>query len=849
MEGSAAVRPVVGFALLIAALFVLRHELDALSLAQLRAAVDAIPRGSITAAVLLTILNYLVLTGFDQLAFTALGLQARRWRIGLASFLGYAVSNNVGFAFVSGSTVRYRFYSRWGLTAEQIARVVVFYSGTFWLGLLVLGGMALIAAPAPALAMVLPGPWLAAIGIALFGIAAAYATLPVLRPEPVRVGSWSFPVPPARTVAAQFLLSMLDWALAAAVLWVLLPDPRPPLPETLSAFIAAQLLGLVSHVPGGLGVFETMMVVLMKPEVPPGAMAPALIAYRLVYYLLPFAIALTAMIVDESYQSRSAIRRVGSLFGNISASVTPTLLAAATFAAGAILLFSGATPAVASRLSWLSGIVPFPLLEASHFVGSVVGVVLLLLSRAVARRIDAAWGLAVGALSVGILASLLKGGDYEEAAVLTMLLLTLLAARRTFDRKAAVFDAPFSASWFTSVVSVVAGSYFLGSFAFKHVDYSNQLWWRFALHGDAPRFLRASVGAGVTVLAFGLRQLLRPAPPEVSMPGDEELANVGAVMAAHGSVYPYLAYLRDKALLWNASRTGFVMYAVQGRTWVALHDPVGPPAVMPGLVRGFLERVDDYGGVPVFYEVRPECLHHYADFGLAIAKIGEEALVPLREFTLEGSARKGLRSSVNRLQRERLAFRVMPPAEVSARMEELRAVSSEWLRHKSAAEKGFSLGFFDPDYLERFPVAVLEHDGRIEAFTNVWLGLTGREMSVDLMRYRASASPCATEGLFAHLMLWGRERGFLTFSLGMAPLSGLEASGIGPLWRPVARYVYEHGESFYNFQGVRAFKEKFDPVWEPRYLAYPGGLAVARVLADVSALIAGGYRRIFFKAA
>jgi phosphatidylglycerol lysyltransferase len=121
-------------------------------------------------------------------------------------------------------------------------------------------------------------------------------------------------------------------------------------------------------------------------------------------------------------------------------------------------------------------------------------------------------------------------------------------------------------------------------------------------------------------------------------------------------------------------------------------------------------------------------------------------------------------------------------------------------------------------------------------------------LSVDLTRYRASAPVCAMEGLFVHLLRWGQQHGYGRFSLGVAPLSGLEPSTLSPPWTPVVRYLYEHGEAFYNFQGLRAYKEKFDPEWEPRYLAYPGRLALARVVADVSALIAGGYRRIFFKA-
>ena len=841
-------RSAVAGLLLIAALLVLHRELASSGLADLRGALSVISPQAILIAGMLTLLNYAVLTCFDQLAFSTLGIRAARWRVAVVAFISYAVSNTVGWSILSGSSVRYRYYSRWGLTNEEIARVVVLCSGTFWLGVLVLGGVALVADPAPAVSVLVPQPWVVVFGACLFGMAAAYASLPALRTSPLRLGDWAFPVPNTSTIGVQFLLSVIDWTLAGAVLWILLPEPRPVFVETLGAFIAAQLLGLASHVPGGVGVFESVMVLLMKPDVAPETMIPALIAYRLIYYVLPFSVAVSIVAIDEARFSGVAVRRATAALGRAGATIAPRLLAAGTFVAGAVLLFSGATPAIPTRLAWLARIIPYPVLEVSHFVGSIVGIVLLLLSQAVARRVDAAWTFSVVSLSIGIGASLLKGGDYEEALILAALLAALVAARSKFDRKSEVFDAPFSRRWFTVVLAVVAASYFLGTFAFRHIDYSNELWWRFALDGDAPRFLRASVGVGVTVLAFAVRHLLMPAAPELSKPDDRDLEAAAGVIARQPFAHPNLVFLRDKALLFNDDRSAFMMFAVQGRTWVALHDPVGPLGAVPELIRLFIQRVDACGGIPVFYQVRPENLHYYADVGLTIAKIGEEASVPLADFTLAGGTRKSPRTAINRLTREGFVFRLLTPAEVRSRLTELRSVSDDWLEQKAGGEKGFSLGFFDPDYLTRFPVAVLERDGEIEAFANIWESSGRREVSVDLARYRKRAPGGIGEGLFAHLMLWGRDHGYTRFGLGMAPLSGIDATGIGPRWRPLVRYVYRHGETFYNFQGVRSFKAKFDPVWEPRYLAYPGGLSAARVLADVSALIAGGYRRIFFKA-
>ena len=182
---------------------------------------------------------------------------------------------------------------------------------------------------------------------------------------------------------------------------------------------------------------------------------------------------------------------------------------------------------------------------------------------------------------------------------------------------------------------------------------------------------------------------------------------------------------------------------------------------------------------------------------------------------------------------------------MTAELDALRVVSDDWLSRRGASEKGFSLGFFQPEYVRRFPAAVIEKDGQIAAFASVWPGPGKMELSVDLMRHLESAPKNAMEVLFVHLMLWGAEQGYEWFNLGMAPLSGLEASPLAPLWSRLGRIVYRRGEAFYNFQGLRAFKEKFHPVWEPRYLAYPGGLSLPRVMADVSALVAGGYTRIF----
>jgi phosphatidylglycerol lysyltransferase len=471
----------------------------------------------------------------------------------------------------------------------------------------------------------------------------------------------------------------------------------------------------------------------------------------------------------------------------------------------------------------------------------------LILSQGLSRRLDAAYYLAALAIVVGMAASLLKGFDYEEAALLLVVLAVLYRARPAFDRRAAFFDTRFSAAWIASLAGALAASLWLGLFSFKHVDYSSQLWWQFETQSDVSRFLRASVGAALVVLLFALARMVGYAPHEADLPSDADLADAGRIAAAQPSTYPYLAYLRDKALLFNPDRTAFVMYGVQGRTWVALRDPVGADDQITGMIRLFLDRCDDFGGVPVFYEIGKAHLHRYVDFGLAFVKLGEEAQVDLTAFTMEGSRAAKYRQVIRRLEKDGGTFRILPPAETPAVLSQLRAVSDDWLTAKATAEKGYSLGFFDETYLARFPIAVIERDGRIQAFANVWAGPGHQELSIDLMRYHRDAPKNVMEALFVYLLKWGKDEGYRRFALGMAPLSGFESAPTATLWNRLGAFLYEHGESIYNFQGLRSYKEKFDPIWEPRYLAYPGGLRLPRVMADVSALVAGGYRQIFRK--
>lgn len=729
---------VIALVLFVGALEILRHELATYSWATIAADLSHTPSWQVAAAMGLTALNYVVLTGYDFLAFASIGRKLAAWRIALASFVAYAIANNVGFAMLSGTSVRYRFYTRWGLSAEDLSRIVFSYSITFWLGLLALGGLSLALGPLPQ-AEAWPGTALAApLGWLLFASSLALVAATTVWRTPIRLWKFDLTLPAPRIAAAQWVVSSIDWILAGTVLYVLLPAHSAPFLAVIGAFLAAQLLGLLSHVPGGAGVFEGLIVLLLKPYLSSAELVAPLLLYRGIYYLLPLSVALVALLGDEARQRREGAARTAALIGRFAEQLTPRILSAVTFFGGIVLLFSGATPAAEGRLVWLNAVVPLGIVETSHFLGSLVGAGLLVLSQGVARRIDAAYHMATIAIGVGIGTALLKGADIEEAVLLTVFLIFLRRARPAFDRRASLFETRFSATWIAAVAAAMTASVWLGLFAFKHVEYSSELLWQFELSAEAPRFLRATVGASIVVMLVAVARLIKSAPHAIMPPTDEELADAGAAIEAQTSTTPNLVYLRDKGLIFDDQRKGFVMYGVQGRTWAAMGDPVGPSDRVPLLIRAFLERCDDFGGTPVFYEVRKDYLHHYADFGLTFVKLGEEARVDLSRFTLDGGAAARHRQALRRLEKEKATFRIIPAHEVAALMPQLRAISDDWLGGK-ASEKGFSLGFFSEPYVARFPLAVIERDGRIQAFANMWLGPRHEELSIDLMRYDSEA--------------------------------------------------------------------------------------------------------------
>ena len=829
----------IGLAVFVLVLFWLHRLLGEYHWHDVFRSMQGIPRHALLRAAALTGAGYACLSLYEILAVNFAGATLPIGRMLSISLMAYGIGHTFGTNTLSGGAIRYRAYTLLGLRPTQIATIIAFGTLTFGLGAAVLLGASLLSEPALSAAILhLPALLVRVAGVLLLAAAGGYLCFVLWRRTPLCMRGVTLKVPKPPVALAQVLVACGDLLCAAGVLYALLPaEAQIGFLSFAGIYLLGIAAGIISTVPGGVGVFESVLILLLSAA-PRDRLLGALLAYRAIYYLAPFALALTLLAWHEVRANRGPVARLIQLARTWLNAVAPQAIAIAAFGAGAVLLFSGSTPGLTHRLAFLRDLVPLPVLELSHLLGSVVGVGLLVLANGLYRRLDAAWWLTLWLLVAGVLLSLLKGFDYEEALVLGAVAGLLIASRERFGRRASLIEQRYSTSWVIALALVLGATTLLVGFAYRNITYGNELWWQFAFEAPAPRSLRALLVALIVVAAYGLWRLLRPAPPIFVRPSDADLASAMEVIRSSDDTTANLALLGDKNLLFDAGRGAFIMFQVSGRSWVAMGDPVGPVAARESLAWLFLERCDIMAASPVFYQVTPENLPLYVDLGLSLTKLGEEARIALPAFSLDGGARADLRQAHRRATREGASFEVVPRADVPRILPQLEEISDAWLAERSGDEKGFSLGFFDARYLANFDCALVRSAGRIVAFANLW-SAGSAELSVDLMRYREDAPKGVMDYLMVECILWGKAQGIEWFNLGMAPLAGLEEHPLAPAWHKLGRLVQRYGENFYHFEGLRKFKDKFAPVWRPRYLAAPGGLSLAGALVDVTTLISG----------
>ncbi|WP_308621002.1 lysylphosphatidylglycerol synthetase family protein [uncultured Desulfovibrio sp.] len=499
--------PLLVTGIFLLAVYLLYHKLKAYSIAQIRESIQQISYGRIGISLILMVINYMILVGYDWLALKAIHKKLPLPRVGLVSFVGQAVSYNFG-ALLGGTSVRYRFYSAWGFSLAEIVRLVLMLAVTFWVGALGLCGVIFLLAPPyipEALLTNMPIKDVRILGLLLSLVACSYLVLCFTVRKPVHIFGREFVFPAPRIAVAQCIVAGVDIVAAAACMYVLLPgDIGIGFLDFLPSYLMAQVAVVLTHIPGGVGVFELVILELSHTSHEQAVFA-AVLLFRLIYYILPLLAAALLLAVYEARQRRSMLREAGRWLSVLSHSISAYLV----FVAGLILLVSATLPTAPRTIALLAQWLPMSVLGVGHFVCAISGAALLFVAYGLERRQARAFHLATGLLCFGILGALLKGLAWETALMVAVVLLAVCLAHNRFYRRSFFWEEPIPAYWLFGALAALGLVFLLGWFLY-HPAWDRATTWGFERPFNASRTLRAFIGIVVVLMiSWGWRLLLR----------------------------------------------------------------------------------------------------------------------------------------------------------------------------------------------------------------------------------------------------------------------------------------------------------------------------------------------------
>ncbi|QLE56835.1 phosphatidylglycerol lysyltransferase domain-containing protein [Nostoc sp. TCL26-01] len=515
---------------------------------------------------------------------------------------------------------------------------------------------------------------------------------------------------------------------------------------------------------------------------------------------------------------------------------------------GVVNLLSAVTPNLYGRNHWLKDFLPFEIRATGHIFAALTGFILLALATNLLRRKRVAWLLTVSLLVISIVSHLLKGWDYEESILSGVLLIQLIFMRHVFTAQS---DRPSVARGVRLLFGALLFTLAYGTVGFYLLDgkFTENFNWREAIlqtlamfftednWGLQPKskfgefFANSIYIIAASTITSAVVLLLQPVFLRHSASSSEQ-RKAKEIVLQHGcSSLAALTLLNDKSYYFSPSGHSVIAYVPKGRGAIALGDPIGPKEDRQEAIISFQQFCQRNDWYPAFYQTLPDDIELYQSLGFRVLKIGEEAIVDLKNFTLQGKAGKNFRPAINRLTKLGYQVNFYQPPISHELLQQLKPVSDEWLKMVQGSEKRFSLGWFDEAYLRECEIAVVHTpDGQIDAFTNLLPEYQLNESTIDMMRHRQSMENGTMDFLFTSLLQHFQDAGYDSFNFGLSALAGVGEKPESQRLEKVLRYLYEHLNRFYNFQGLHAYKEKFHPRWEGRYLVYPSLTALPDVV-------------------
>jgi phosphatidylglycerol lysyltransferase len=633
---------VLGLGLLVGAVYVVIHEFHALKMHDIAESLHRIPRRALIKAFLWTVLSYGVLTFYDRLGTIYAGHKVSYRRVAFASFCAYALAHNLGFPAVSGAAVRYRLYAHWGLAPLEIAKVVAFCSLTFGLGGMVLGGIILFYEPGsiPFFGTLFPHWAMYAIGAALWGVVAAYVTLSKVVGT-VRLFGHEAVLPGWRMAIVQVLLATVDVAVTASIFYTLLP-PSTDLTylRFLGVYVASYTAGLAANLPGGIGVFDSAMLIGLADHVAAPQVVGAIVVFRLFYYIIPLFLAGGLFAGNEVFLrggdlARRGAARIAARAGAPGVVQGPPMRAATPFGRWnepdfAIGAATGVVAMCGAMLLLIGVLMPQPDFtwidpdfgdlanHASEYVPSLIGTGLMVLALGLSRRVTLAWGSTIVLLLIAAAFTAAQGVHLWVPGVLVAATFLVAPFRGAFYRHARLLTGPMEIQTLIPMLALMACISALALYGRHYRFMADNSWWALVLSPDLPNGQRATVALTVVVALVAIWRLIRPSRVTY-LPWNPQSRLRYATL---GAMPPLRA---DGVIMGEAERAALPFRRLEG-VLLGLGDPAGAESDRPSAVWRLRDLAAQEGLDAAVWRAGSGLLKVYGDLGLTALPLNELGL-------------------------------------------------------------------------------------------------------------------------------------------------------------------------------------------------------------------------------
>lgn len=634
------------------------------------------------------------------------------------------------------------------------------------------------------------------------------------------------PLNGVRTAGLTFILvSLSDWLITILLFSFVLSVLHIDLPFTalFALFIIAALSGLVSMMPGGIGAFDYVMILgLQGFGVSEEQGLLAVLLYRTVYYFFPLLISL--LIASFEYKDTTkAYIEDNKLINN--ALMTGAFLRAiqkeTPYQLPAIIL--SLLTIITSLVYYFNHfLIIYDAFSTHHYryysfiivFHVAASLVLLLNANGVMHGTMRALMMSMVSVVILLATTSLSYGTIVSYIWLTLLLFMLFLRYR---KAPTVKRTLTPLKVFLSIVIVILLLFINHYITIDVLEIYSHSATKF---DDHLLGLIVWYTIGVFILISAVITFYYSRKYNHLLNQQVEEHTIKQIIETHGGNYvSHLALNGDKSFYLNDEQDAFLMYQQKFNACIIMGDPIGNEEHFVSLLNQFYEQATFIGRDVIFYQVRPNYLPLYHDFGNVFFKIGEEALINLEHFTISGKKQRAFRATINKLEKEGYSFSIIQPPFNTDDFKSLQHISDLWLGDKH--EMSFSVGSFNQHYLEQAPIAVIKDaNNEMTAFCSLMPTYYNDTLSVDLIRWLPDTEIAAMDALYLNILLYAQSENYHYFNMGMATLSNVGQNKYGYLREKIAGHVFNHFNSLYSFEGLRKYKQKYNPEWSPRFIIY-----------------------------